>query len=124
MLKWLDASRQAPAQRLCSSLTMNKTMNFRAIARWFCSVGILYLGMNGVLKAATMTPERNTIEDRFKWDLSQMYATQDDWDKHYQKLEGMISQFAGNKGTAGDSSKSLLETLKLYEQINVQLEKL
>jgi oligoendopeptidase F len=53
-----------------------------------------------------------------------MYATPEDWEAHYKKLDGMIAEFAGKKGTSGESAKALLEILKLRDQINIQLEKL
>ena len=61
--------------------------------------------MTHTLSAAT-TPERSTIEESAKWDLSLMYATEADWSAHYAKLEGMIKEFAGKKGTVGTSERS------------------
>ena len=52
-----------------------------------------------------------------------MYATQEDWEAHYKKVDSMISEFAGKAGKVGDSAESLLEALKLRDQINIQLEK-
>lgn len=79
--------------------------------------------MTSLLIAAS-TPERQAIEDKDKWDLSLMYASNEQWDAHYQKVEAMVSEFAAKKGTAGKSPESLLELLKLRDQVNVQLEKL
>jgi oligoendopeptidase F len=88
-----------------------------------CLVACYFCPMTHTL-AATTTPERSTIEENAKWDLSPMYASETDWNAHYTKLEGMIKEFAGKKGTAGASDKALIETLKLRDQISVQLEKL
>src|SRR5882672_4554771 len=71
----------------------------------------------------TATLERSAIEEKYKWDLSKMYASQEDWEAHYKKLESMISEFAAKNGKIGDSAESLLEALKLRDQINIQLEK-
>ena len=83
--------------------------------------------MSGSLIAATdpttSTLERSAIEDKYKWDLSKMYASQQDWDADYKKVEGMINDFAAKSGKVGDSAKSLLDALKLRDQINIQLEK-
>src|SRR3954465_10447347 len=72
----------------------------------------------------TATLERSVIEDKYKWDLTKMYASQQDWETHYKKLEGLIEEFAAKKGKGGESAASLLETLKLRDQINNQLEKI
>lgn len=87
------------------------------------SAGLCLLIMNSVGLAAT-TPERSTIEDRYKWDLSKMYATPQQWEDHYRQLESMINDFAARKGKAGASAAALLETLKARDTIDVQLEKL
>ena len=52
-----------------------------------------------------------------------MYATQEDWEAHYKKVDSMISEFAGKAGKVADSAESLLEALKRRDQINIQLEK-
>ena len=46
------------------------------------------------------------------------------WNEDYQKIEGMIQQFAGLKGTTGQSADQLLKVLELHDQLNVQLDKL
>lgn len=72
----------------------------------------------------TSNPERSTINDKYKWDLSKMYASPAAWDEHYSKLESTIPNFAARKGTLGKSPESLLQALKLRDDANVQLEKL
>jgi oligoendopeptidase F len=72
----------------------------------------------------TSTLERSAIDDKYKWDLTKMYTSQEEWDAHYKKLEGMINDFAGKKGKVGESAASLLDALKLRDQINIQSEKI
>src|SRR5947199_4385900 len=83
--------------------------------------------MSGSLIAAvdptTATLERSAIEDKYKWDLSKMYARPEEWEAHSKKLESMIGEFAAKAGKVGDSPESLIEALKLRDQINIQLEK-
>jgi len=79
--------------------------------------------MSSPLFAAT-TPERSTIDEASKWDLTKMYATPKAWDEHYQKVDEMIFEFASRKGNVGKSAVTLLQTLKLRDQVNIQLEKL
>ena len=74
--------------------------------------------------SAAITPERSAIEERAKWDLSKMYASQEDWETHYRKLDAMIAEFAARKGASCESAKSLTEALTLRDQVNIQLEKL
>jgi len=81
------------------------------------------LFMSSSLFAAT-TPERSTIDERSKWDLTKMYATPKDWEDHYAKLDGMIAEFATRKGAVEKSAQTLLQALTQRDQINIELEKL
>lgn len=73
---------------------------------------------------AATAPERSAIEERFKWDLTPMYANAAAWNQHYQQVDAMIGQFAQRKGQVGKSAADLLATLQLRDQINIQFEKL
>src|SRR6266702_1987227 len=93
-----------------------------------CRSGFLsLLIMSGSLIAAPdptpATLERSAIEEKYKWDLSKMYASQEDWEAHYKKVESMIKDFAAKAGKVGESASSLLSALKLQDEINIQLEK-
>lgn len=79
--------------------------------------------LSAAVDPATATLERSAIEEKYKWDLSKMYTSQQDWESHYKKVEAMIADFAARTGKVGESSRALLDALKLRDQINVQLEK-
>src|SRR5262245_60446941 len=66
----------------------------------------LFLCMTTLTYAAT-TPERSDIEDRWKWDLSSMYQSTNQWDDHYKQVEGLINEFAAKKGKASQSPEAL-----------------
>src|SRR3989442_15439968 len=68
----------------------------------------------------TATLERSAIEEKYKWDLSKMYASQEEWEAHYKKVDSMIKEFAAKAGKVGESASSLLSTLKLRGEINIQ----
>jgi len=81
------------------------------------------LAMISTLPAAT-TPERSTIDDKYKWNLTKMYGNPADWDKHYQDLEKQVAAFAALKGSVHKSANALAGALKLRDSININLEKL
>ncbi len=54
---------------------------------WIC-----FLSMISLLTAAT-TPERATIEERDKWDLSKMYPSLADWEADCKQLDGLLTSF-------------------------------
>jgi oligoendopeptidase F len=93
-------------------------------------LAILAFLLNPVLIAlaapdpTSSTLERGAIEEKYKWDLTKMYASPAQWETHYQEVDKMIAAFAGKKGKVGESAASLLEALKLRDKINIQLEKI
>jgi oligoendopeptidase F len=98
---------------------LTNTFCFSSIA-WFL---IMPLSLIAAVDPTTATLERSAIEDKYKWDLSKMYASQEDWQAHYKKIDGMIDEFAARSGKIADSAESLLQALKLRDDINIQLEK-
>jgi len=102
--------------------------NFCGLGHVLCRSGFVSLFfMASSLIAApdpiTATLERSVIEEKDKWDLSKMYASQEQWEAHYKKVESMIKEFAAKAGKVGESASSLLSALKLRDEINIQLEK-
>lgn len=60
------------------------------------------------------SPQRKDVPDKFKWNLSDMYKSVEDWKSDIQKVEAGISSFADYKGKLGVSSQNLLNALKSY----------
>ncbi|WAH41469.1 oligoendopeptidase F [Alicyclobacillus fastidiosus] len=60
---------------------------------------------------------RSEIEDKYKWDLSAIYASDQDWEKDAQKLEQLLTQFAAKQGTLNESSGQLLSAFRLQDEI-------
>lgn len=69
---------------------------------------------NEILKRSDV-PVENT------WDLSQMYATDEEWLAEYEELKNIPSKIEGFKGKLGESAEKLLEFFKLDDEINVRL---
>src|SRR5690348_5296270 len=96
----------------------------RVIRRsWLFPLLIMSSRLPAAVDPTTATLERSAIEEKYKWDLSKMYASVPDWEADYKKVDAMIGQFAAKAGKVGDSAQSLLDALKLRDQINIQLEK-
>jgi len=60
------------------------------------------------------SPKRSDIPDKYKWNLSDMYRTVDDWKADLEKVEASISKFANYKGKLAESSQNLLDALNSY----------
>ncbi len=71
-----------------------------------------------------MANERNEIDARYKWDLSVIYPTQDDFDADYRKAQEAIKDFAKYETLMCNSAKDLYNTLKSMTDIQSIIEKL
>jgi oligoendopeptidase F len=58
-------------------------------------------------------PRRDEIEDRYKWNLQDIYQSEEDWEADFKKVQGLIDnakEFAGQLATAPDILYRCLET--------------
>jgi oligoendopeptidase F len=105
---------------------MRKPNGCSKVSGRFLLLGVLIMS-NSLIAAVdptTATLERSAIDEKYKWDLSKMYASQEAWETHYKQVDSMIAEFAAKTGKVGDSPQTLLDALKLRDQINIQLEKI
>ncbi len=77
--------------------------------------------MSAEAAAATSLQERNQIPDRFKWDLTGIFSSWDEWQIAYADLDRKVQAFAGLEGTLVRGGAALLSALKLRDEIG-QLE--
>jgi oligoendopeptidase F len=72
--------------------------------------------------AATEPPQarsrkRTDIDDRYKWNLSDIFTTWDEWEAAYQQLDAGIEQYAALKGTLAQGADRLLTAFRLSESL-------
>ena len=63
---------------------------------------------------------RNEIEEKFKWDLSPIFKSTEDWEKAYAEAKRAVDQVGGVAGTLGRSAESMKKGL---DQIFAALQK-
>ena len=71
--------------------------------------------------AAPPLRDRDSIPERFKWNLKNIFPTWDEWQAAYAELDRKIDAFAALQGTLGQGSETLLASLRLRDEIG-QLE--
>lgn len=69
-------------------------------------------------------PTRDMIAENDKWDLSQIFKTDADFDAAYKKVEGMIPGMTALKGTLGQSGEALLKALQTRDAIGLEFDRL
>ena len=64
---------------------------------------------------------RSEIKEEDKWDLTGLYKTEDEWNKDYDELQGLISKFDDFKGKL-NNSKNILKYFEFNNEVNLKLE--
>ncbi len=76
-------------------------------------------------ETATATlPNRDQIDEKYKWNLKDIYESEDQWEKDFRWTNDNLIRYSEYKGKLGNSAKMLLECLKLDEEIGTKLERL
>jgi oligoendopeptidase F len=68
--------------------------------------------------------DRSKIADKYKWDLSQVYPTDDAWKQAKEKLVGEISGIEKYKGTLAKSAQQLLGCLEYTSRLTKEFSRL
>jgi oligoendopeptidase F len=68
--------------------------------------------------------ERSSIPDRFKWDLSQIFPTDQAWRSAKDKLASAVPSVRAFKGTLGTSAAKLADALELASRLSKDFSRL
>ena len=71
---------------------------------------------------AKTIPSRKDVKTEDKWDLSSIYKSTEEWEKALNSLEEMGQAVAAFKGKLGQGPDTLLQALKAYEAVLLQME--
>ena len=74
--------------------------------------------------ASINIPERNTINDSYKWDLTPLIKNDDEWEKLYKDLESKICGYESLKGHIGESLETFRGALEFDINISREIEKI
>ena len=69
-------------------------------------------------------PERKDIPDAHKWDLTPLFASDEEWEKRLAEVEGQIDSYADYKGRLKDSADVLKAALDFHLSLQRRLERL
>ena len=68
-------------------------------------------------------PERDELDDEYKWDLESIYATDEDWEEGFEALQAKLSDLEAYEGRLTEDGDTLLEALELRDDIYREAEK-
>ena len=61
--------------------------------------------------------KRGDIDDRYKWNLSDIFSSWQAWDASYKQLDAGIDRYAALKGTLREGPERLLTAFRLSEEL-------
>ena len=68
-------------------------------------------------------PKRSEVDKQYTWAIEDLFATDELWEKEYNKIKEMLPKAEGYKGRLLESAKTLLEFLKLSDEMNMMMER-
>ena len=71
-----------------------------------------------------MGKKRNEYTDNLKWNVNDIYATKQDYEREYKKLEDNLKEYEKYHGHILDSANNLYELLKFDTNFSEALEKI
>jgi oligoendopeptidase F len=89
----------------------------------FVLISTFFISISQVL-AQSLTSgllERNQIDEKYKWDFSDIYETEQDWEKDFNWLKQNYKQYKIFKGQINNSSNKLLECLQFDDKLDKKL---
>ena len=73
---------------------------------------LIFLLVSTFINAQTLN--REEIDDKYKWNLEDLYSSVDEWEKDRAKVEGRVDEILKYKGKLGENSNNLLITLDTF----------
>lgn len=64
-------------------------------------------------------PAREELDEKYTWNLADIYPTDEDWETDFKKFSALPEKIASYKGRLSESAETLLEFLRLSDEISV-----
>ena len=77
-----------------------------------------------VEKGKAILPSRTEIEEKYKWNLTDIYLNDEEWEKDFSWVIGQIPEYKKYEGRLADGTNILLSCLKLDDSVGMRLERL
>ncbi len=76
----------------------------------------IFIGL-GIMVNAQDIPTRDKIADKYKWNLTDLYKSNADFEKDFKDVTKLSENFTSHKGKITKSSKNLLDAMKDYYKV-------
>lgn len=68
--------------------------------------------------------QRDKIEDKYKWNLKDIYETEELWEEDFKYVKSKIEEYKTYEGTIGNSADTLLALLQFDEEVGIKYDRL
>lgn len=68
--------------------------------------------------------DRNSMDEAFKWNLEDIFATNEDWEKDFDSAQLELEVVEKLKGTLGTDGKTLFDALEVIQALTFKIERL
>jgi oligoendopeptidase F len=80
---------------------------------------ILMLALGTMAHAKPDTLDRNEIDQKYKWNFSDIYKNWDDWEKDLNKVETMMDEYTALQGTLADGPQQILKANVMGDELGM-----
>lgn len=102
---------------------MNLDKLFRTILM-LATMAMIVLSGSFVLAQVDQAPTRDQMEEKYKWNLKDLFESDEDWEKTYQSAGEATSRFEQYKGQLGTSADLMAECLLLSDSLGNWVQRL
>lgn len=75
-------------------------------------------------KVKTKLTTRDEIEERFKWNLNDVYESDDEWEKDFKWVAEQLKKYSLFKGKLSESAENLINCLNFDDEIGIKIDRL
>lgn len=75
------------------------------------------LAYTPLVSAQNAVPERESIDEKYKWDLTDMYSSVEAWEEDFKRVEQLLSEADSFRGRLSESGEALLEAIRYSEAV-------
>ncbi|MFO8051641.1 MAG: oligoendopeptidase F [Thermoplasmatota archaeon] len=68
-------------------------------------------------------PKRSDIEEKYKWDLTELYENAEEWEREFKECEAMLPDISGFRGTLTESNENIAQCIRFEDRLSRKLEK-
>ena len=77
-----------------------------------------------VAMASKSVPERTEISEKYKWDLTDIFKSDEEWEEVFKAVSDKMSGYQKFEGKLAESADNLLACFRFDEEINIKLDRL